>query len=100
MVSHSDIIFTCTVIQVGFTESPVTAPANKTTAVDKETQNLIILIEGHLADTDFKVFGIRYLIIYLKCEAGIIQVRFSIAFRPPETRILNIQLIQPELPCT
>ena len=92
MVSHRDIIFTCTVIQVRLTESPVTAPANKTTAVDKETQNLIILIEGHLADTDFKVFGIRYLIIYLKCEAGIIQVRLSIAFRPPETRILNIQL--------
>ena len=72
MVSHRYIIFTCTVIQVRLTESPVTAPANKTTAIDKETQNLIILIEGHLADTDFKVFGIRYLVIYLKCEAGII----------------------------
>ena len=58
MVSHGDIVLTTPVIQIRLTESPVTATADKTTAVDKETQDTIILIERHLTDTYLEVFRV------------------------------------------
>ena len=92
MVSHGNIVFAGTIVQVGFTESPVPSATNETAAVDEHAQDMIIFIESHLADTDFKVFRIRYLIVNLESEVGIIQVRFAISFRPPQTRVLHLQL--------
>lgn len=36
---------------------------------------MIVLIECHLADTDFEVFRIRNLIIHFEGEVGIVEVR-------------------------
>ena len=92
MISHGDIIFTGTVVQVGFTETPVTSTTDKATPVDKETQDMVIFIKRHLTDTDLKVFRIRNGISYFERKVRIIQVRRTIPFRPPQTRILHLQL--------
>ena len=60
MVSHGDIVLTTPVIQIRLTKSPVTATAyKKTTTIDKETQDTIILIEGHLSDTYLEILSSR-----------------------------------------
>ena len=92
MVSHGNIIFATAIVQIRFTEAPVTAPADKATAIDKEAQDMIILIECHLADTDFEVFRIRNLIIHFKGEVGIVEVRRAVTFRPPQARVFHLQL--------
>ena len=92
MISDSNVVFAGTIVQVGFTESPVSSATDKTTAVDEHAQDMIIFIECHLADTDLEVFRIRHLIVDLEGEISIIQIRFSVTFRPPQTRILHLQL--------
>ena len=92
MVSHGDIIFTAAIVQIRFTEAPVTTTTDKATAIYKETQDMIIFIERHLADTDFEVFRIRNLIIHFKGEVGIVEVRRAVTFRPPQARVLHLQL--------
>jgi len=72
MVSHGDVVLTTPVIQVRLTESPVTATADKTTPVDKETQDAIILVEGHLSDTYLEILRVGYLIAYLKGEISVV----------------------------
>ena len=92
MVSHGDIIFTAAIVQIRFTEAPVTTTTDKATAIYKETQDMIIFIERHLADTDFEVFRIRNLIIHFKGEVGIVEVRRAVTFRPPQVRVFHLQL--------
>ena len=92
MVSHGNIIFAAAIVQIRFTEAPVTASADKATAIDKEAQDMIILIECHLADTDFEVFRIRNLIIHFEGEVGIVEVRRAVTFRPPQARVFHLQL--------
>ena len=72
MVSHGDIIFAAAIVQIRFTEAPVTTTTDKATAIYKEAQDMIIFIERHLADTDFEVFRIRNLIAYLKGEISVV----------------------------
>ena len=72
MISHGDIIFTGTVVQVGFTETPVTSTTDKAAPVDKETQDAIILVEGHLSDTYLEILRVGYLIAYLKGEISVV----------------------------
>ena len=72
MVSHGDIVLTTPVIQIRLTESPVTATSDKTTAVDKKTQDAIILVEGHLSDTYLEILRVGYLIAYLKGEISVV----------------------------
>ena len=72
MVSHGDVVLTTPVIQIRLTKSPVTATAYKTTTIDKETQDTIILIEGHLSDTYLEILRVGYLIAYLKGEISVV----------------------------
>ena len=53
---------------------------------------MVIFIKRHLTDTDLKVFRIRNGISYFERKVRIIQVRRTIPFRPPQTRILHLQL--------
>ena len=53
---------------------------------------MIVLIECHLADTDFEVFRIRNLIIHFEGEVGIVEVRRAVTFRPPQARVFHLQL--------
>ena len=92
MVSHSNIIFATTIVQVGFTEAPVSSPTDKASAVDKETQYLVVFIKRHLADTDLEVFRVRNGILDLERKVRIIQVRLSVPFRPPQAWVLHLQL--------
>ena len=92
MQSHSNVIFAGAIVQVRLTEAPVTATSDKAATVDEETQDIIVLVERHLADTDFKVFRIRNLVIHFEGEVRIIQVRLAVAFRPPQARVLHLQL--------
>ena len=92
MVSHGNIIFTAAIVQIRFTEAPVTTTTDKATAIYKEAQDMIILIECHLADTDFEVFRIRNLTIHFKGEVGIVEVRCAVTFRPPQARVFHLQL--------
>ena len=92
MVSHGDIIFTAAIVQIRFTEAPVTATTDKATAIYKETQDMIIFIERHLADTDFEIFRIRNLTIHFKGKVGIVEVRRAVTFRPPQARVFHLQL--------
>ena len=92
MISHRNVIFTATVVQVRFAESPVTATTDKAASIDKEGQDMIVFVERHLADTDFEVFSIRNLIVDLERKVRIIEVRRSVTVRPPQARVLDLQL--------
>ena len=92
MVIHGNVILTTSIVQVRLTKAPVTTTTDETTAIDEEAQDAVVLIEGHLTNTYLKIFRIRHLISHLEGEVRIIQVRLTIALRPPETWILHLQL--------
>ena len=92
MIIHGNVILTTSVVQVRLTKAPVTTTTDETTTIDEEAQDAVVLVEGHLTNTYLEVFRIRYLISHLEGEVRIIQVRLTIALRPPETWILHLQL--------
>ena len=92
MIIHGNVILTTSVVQVRLTKAPVTTTTDETTAIDEEAQDAVVLVESHLTDTHLEVFRIRYLISHLEGEIRIIQVRITITLRPPEMRILHLQL--------
>ncbi len=94
VVSDCDVIFTCTVIQVGFAEAPVSATPDEAFPVDEKSQDMVVFIESHLADADLEIFRIRNFVINLEREICIVQVLCTVTFGPPEFGIVDVELLE------
>ena len=92
MMGYGYVVFASAVVEVVFAESPVTTTSDEASAVDKEAQDAVVFVEVHLADTYLEIFCIRHFPIDAEGEVGIVQIRFAISFRPPQAKVLILEL--------
>ena len=103
MVSDCRVVFASAVIQQMLRESPVSSESHKALAVHIHLQSFIRLrfrvdkflnAIVHLAHTALERDLVRDLAVKLESERYRIKLRISIAYRPPQTRIIELQSIQ------
>ena len=92
VVTDRNIVFPAPVIQIGFGESPVAAPADKPAAVDVETQDPVIFVEGYLPHPRLEgLFIGNAASVDFKSQFDLIQVGIAIAVGPPQYRVFQVQ---------
>src|ERR1700733_3720991 len=92
VVTQGAVIFASTVAQHRLAKSPIAAASDKAPAVDEDSQRTVVLTVGHLADSGFQRLGVGYLpILEFKFQFHVIQMRISVADRPPQLRILQMK---------
>src|SRR6201998_2047509 len=91
VIAHGGIVFARTIAQHRFAESHITPARDESAANDPDAQISAVFAVGHLANTGLEGSLVDYLSTGLYRDLCNIEIRITVADRPPQPGILHVE---------